>query len=1376
MKLIKLENNNSIYLDSFWFRNSLKYLFIILILLSNSHQQQDANEIIRQSAATTSSSPLTKTTIKQNLLNDEHASMFDGWLDTIANRLYSLSLEYSGFSIIKETYDVKLLKEKQASFAWINFTEMIMNISKDISFFLKNKTDLVNALSDFAEDVYEEYEIEAHKNKEDEVKYQYYDSKRKDAFCDDEVYNYKEIESTSLNELNTSSTTLSMNDVTISKVNVTSDEDVNKRSKKSIEIDLHHHKHAPHRHHNSIKHHEINNQYLVKKTNFDNFAQIVDFNRPHYLEREILYDDNGNEIIQKIDENLKYKMKDTNLTCLNRSVEEYFPQHLKVNRNNSTLHIPVNVFNRDREILHTARWSEALDEIFKENLNNDKELFWQYFCSAHGLFRRYPGALWTTPNNKDFFDCRLQHWYISAAASPKDVIILLDISGSMTGLRLEIAKKLVESLMDTFTDNDFFNILTFSNTVQYLMNLPNETHYRDRLIQAGYRNKLKYVEKLKYFRNTSNMAFFNDAFVKAFELLLSNDTDNCDCNKVIMVITDGTQEQPEKVFKDYNHDRDDQIRLFSFMIGRDMTDTYTVKWMACSNHGKFYHVATLADVNEHVHEYIPVLSRPMALKGVRESTWSNVFIGHVDKELKIAVAMPAFKNLTKINATKDPGDDGETQELLLGVVGIDVPVLTLISKVSPKFQMGVGIYIIMLDNNGYIVFHPSIKEEMKKSENDYKGRSHSVELKSFEIPIENEEDFVELEHRMIDQKTNNQTLQNFKREGIRVVKRETEYVYTPVKDTPFSVAIASPKSFGRYYIDIDHKEEENYNEKLRYLLKNLTDADLKTRVQVYNCSYDYIDLIKKMLDNHTDYCLNYSRNDPGQVVAIKADLYIHHLIYYKFNFSMYNSNKNLVRSYFYGTYSGMTFYLPVTFFHNVTKRLTNQTLGENYLNKSTNSNNINFEANRPTRKFKGPQQTSTTTKAIPKNLTYEVEESYDQSLNLFTNEDNKHTFSFEKQYYTRSIEFSDYMRTEYNDTEPLVIYFLNESSRDTKRDTIGATLSIWLDKVPTAVSGVVYDSKKLQNLVFEDKMQCSSGFCPNICSKNRTLNVTCYLIDEHGVVISSTNEKPIVGLPLYESNPWLMKNLENSGIYNLIIPGRKLNECRKPERIHSSGSILKGLISIVFSTISFLVKSMGTFVYKIGVLVLFTFNNKEILIENILNQGVRIVESRAPTAREKIESNNAELVKANKNCYFFGIYSLNIEKAKYLNGSDFRAWCNTKRYMVGYIKHSNLIMVVAENEPELKNCVNVSVIYQNDYNETDSLEPNMNDTNITEVVVDKKLIATLNRYRKKPLNCYNKYLNESSLLPCSNAQRLFSKNCLLSIILIVSFSIRFIFL
>ena len=110
-------------------------------------------------------------------------------------------------------------------------------------------------------------------------------------------------------------------------------------------------------------------------------------------------------------------------------------------------------------------FSILLSRQFIENYRHDTDLTWQYFCSSTGLFRQYPAAFWSAPRLEDFFDCRLQSWYIMAAASSKDVVILLDTSGSMTGLRLEIATKLVESILDTFTDNDFFNVITFATKV-----------------------------------------------------------------------------------------------------------------------------------------------------------------------------------------------------------------------------------------------------------------------------------------------------------------------------------------------------------------------------------------------------------------------------------------------------------------------------------------------------------------------------------------------------------------------------------------------------------------------------------------------------------------------------------------------------------------------------------------------------------------------------------------------------------------------------------------------------------------------------------------------------------------------------------------------
>lgn len=58
---------------------------------------------------------------------------------------------------------------------------------------------------------------------------------------------------------------------------------------------------------------------------------------------------------------------------------------------------------------------------------------------------------------------------MEAAASPKDVVILVDRSGSMTGQRRDIAKHVVTNILETLGNNDFVNVMTFADTVEEIV-------------------------------------------------------------------------------------------------------------------------------------------------------------------------------------------------------------------------------------------------------------------------------------------------------------------------------------------------------------------------------------------------------------------------------------------------------------------------------------------------------------------------------------------------------------------------------------------------------------------------------------------------------------------------------------------------------------------------------------------------------------------------------------------------------------------------------------------------------------------------------------------------------------------------------------------
>lgn len=131
--------------------------------------------------------------------------------------------------------------------------------------------------------------------------------------------------------------------------------------------------------------------------------------------------------------------------------------NIPVNTSYSSVHIPTNVFDLLDNVKKDIERTDLLDDMFRQNYESDPALSWQYFGSVTGILRQYPAMQWETnpgdifedndDDNKidddneddnndeypDLYDCRLRSWFIEAATCSKDMVILIDDSGSMTG-------------------------------------------------------------------------------------------------------------------------------------------------------------------------------------------------------------------------------------------------------------------------------------------------------------------------------------------------------------------------------------------------------------------------------------------------------------------------------------------------------------------------------------------------------------------------------------------------------------------------------------------------------------------------------------------------------------------------------------------------------------------------------------------------------------------------------------------------------------------------------------------------------------------------------------------------------------------------------
>eukprot|EP00090_Calanus_glacialis_P023863 TRINITY_DN369_c0_g1_i1.p1 TRINITY_DN369_c0_g1~~TRINITY_DN369_c0_g1_i1.p1 ORF type:complete len:1359 (+),score=332.60 TRINITY_DN369_c0_g1_i1:336-4412(+) len=521
---------------------------------------------------------------------------------------------------------------------------------------------------------------------------------------------------------------------------------------------------------------------------------------------------------------------------------------IPVNTSFSSVHVPTNVFDGEPKVINAIDWSRKLDDTFKDNYQRDPSLSWQYFGSSTGFLRQYPAMKWLMyEDDPDMYDARMRDWYIKSAASPKDIVILLDKSGSMTGLRKEIAKHVVLNIMETLGEDDFVTVLTFSDETRPLVECFTDENGEPELVQATTENIAEFTEAVNNIE-TMEIANFTSALTEAFTLLERYRTKKigAESNQAIMLVTDGVPYTYETIFQEYNQPHK-PVRVFTYLIGREISDLEAAKWMACENKGYFTHVTTLAEVKEQVLKYIPVMARPLVL--LREThpvRWTGVYadievpndrslwvIGlkkpktrkrihelqgkegsFKGYKLMTSVSIPVYnkKNHTTIevlglkpNEIANPFGQVRIAELL-GVAGTDVPIAE-IEKLIPPYKLGVNGYSFAVNNNGYILYHPDLRPMFQEI---LKPNYNSVDLAEVELvhndkheePRYNDSALYMMRKEMVDQKDGlaRLTVKVHMDDMKRVTIREQDYFYYNISNTPFTLGIVMPSKYGKYRV------------------------------------------------------------------------------------------------------------------------------------------------------------------------------------------------------------------------------------------------------------------------------------------------------------------------------------------------------------------------------------------------------------------------------------------------------------------------------------------------------------------------------------------------------------------------------------------------
>ncbi|HMJ91209.1 MAG TPA: VIT and VWA domain-containing protein [Candidatus Acidoferrum sp.] len=188
----------------------------------------------------------------------------------------------------------------------------------------------------------------------------------------------------------------------------------------------------------------------------------------------------------------------------------------------------------------------------------------------------------------------------STKVNPKDVVFVLDTSGSMAGAKLEQAKKALAFCVENLNDTDHFEVLRFSTEVEPLF-----SELRD-ATKSNRSQAQKFIEALKPIGGTA----IDDALKKAVALR----PDRGSRPFVIVFLTDGRPTvgdiDEHHIVENATKSKTSLTRIFSFGIGTDV-NTHLLDKIADATKSFSQYVLPEEDIEVKVSSFFTKIKEPV---------------------------------------------------------------------------------------------------------------------------------------------------------------------------------------------------------------------------------------------------------------------------------------------------------------------------------------------------------------------------------------------------------------------------------------------------------------------------------------------------------------------------------------------------------------------------------------------------------------------------------------------------------------------------------------------------------------------------------------------------------------------------------------------